>query len=132
MACLQELSQTQSNHKEGLFLLPFIDQMLDRVAGHDFYYFLDGYSNYNKMAIASEDHEKPTFTCPFATFAFQRMPFGLCNTPGIFNIVCCLFFTEFIDNGVELFIDDFSVFGSSFDVCLHVLFEALKRCLRPN
>ena len=57
------------------FPLPFIDQMLDRLAGHPHFCFLDGYSGYNQIAIAPEDQEKTTFTCPFGTFAFRRMPF---------------------------------------------------------
>ncbi|KAL0448652.1 UNVERIFIED_CONTAM: Retrovirus-related Pol polyprotein from transposon.6 [Sesamum latifolium] len=36
---------------------------------------------YYQIFIAQEDQEKTTFTCPFGTFAFRRMPFGLCNTP---------------------------------------------------
>ena len=56
------------------FSLPFIDWMLDRLAGHP-HFFLDGYSGYNQIAIAPEDKEKTTFTCPFGTFAFRRMPF---------------------------------------------------------
>ena len=67
------------------FPLPFIDQMLDRLAGHDYYCFLDGYSRYNQIAIAPEDQEKTTFTCPYGTFAFRRMPFGLCNAPATFQ-----------------------------------------------
>ncbi|CAN6544064.1 unnamed protein product [Malus baccata var. baccata] len=58
------------------FPLPFIDQMLERLAGHSFYCFLDGYSGYNQIVIASDDQEKTTFTCPFGTFAYRRMPFG--------------------------------------------------------
>ena len=60
------------------FPLPFIDQMLERLAGHEYYSFLDGYSMYNQILIAPEDQEKTTFTCPFGTFAYRRMPFGLC------------------------------------------------------
>ena len=52
------------------FPLPFIDQMLDRLVGHPHFCFLDGYSGYNQIAIAPEDQEETTFTCPFATFAF--------------------------------------------------------------
>ena len=37
------------------FLLPFIDQMLDRLAGNPHFCFLDGYSGYNQIAIAPED-----------------------------------------------------------------------------
>ena len=67
------------------FPLPFIDQMLDRLAGHPHFCFLDGYSGYNQIAIALEDQEKTTFTCLFGTFSFRRMPFGLCNAPGTFQ-----------------------------------------------
>ncbi|KAI5338618.1 hypothetical protein L3X38_017889 [Prunus dulcis] len=67
------------------FPLPFIDQMLERLAGHSHYCFLDGYSGYNQIAIAPEDQEKTTFTCPFGTFAYRRMPFGLCNAPATFQ-----------------------------------------------
>ena len=64
------------------FPLLFVDQMLERVAGHEFYCFLDGYLGYNQIEIALEDQEKTTFTCPFGTFSFRKMPFGLCNAPG--------------------------------------------------
>ncbi|CAN6580954.1 unnamed protein product [Malus baccata var. baccata] len=57
------------------FPLPFLDQMLERLAGHSFYCFLDGYSGYNQIVIAPDDQEKTTFTCPFGTFAYRRMPF---------------------------------------------------------
>ena len=67
------------------FPLPFLDQMLDRLVGHEYYCFLDGYTGYNQIAIAPEDQEKTTFTCPYGTFAFRRMPFGLCNAPGTFQ-----------------------------------------------
>ena len=67
------------------FPLPVIDKMLDMLAGHPHFCFLDGYSGYNQIAIAPEDQEKTTFTCPFGTFAFRRMSFGLCNAPAIFQ-----------------------------------------------
>ncbi|CAN6543394.1 unnamed protein product [Malus baccata var. baccata] len=59
--------------------------MLERLAGHSFYCFLDGYSGYNQIVIAPDDQEKTTFTCPFGTFAYRRMPFGLCNAPATFQ-----------------------------------------------
>ena len=65
--------------------LPFIDQMLNRLAGHSHLCFLDGYSGYNQIAIALKDPKKTTFTCPYDTFAFRRMPFGLCNAPAPFQ-----------------------------------------------
>ncbi|KAM1482487.1 hypothetical protein ACFX1S_034819 [Malus domestica] len=95
------------------FPLPFIDQMLERLAGHFFYCFLDGYSGYNQIVIAPEDQEKTTFTCPFGTFSYRRMPFGLCNAPATFQRCMVSIFSDFIEKIIEVFMDDFSVFGDS-------------------
>ncbi|XP_015167843.1 uncharacterized protein [Solanum tuberosum] len=65
--------------------VPFIDQMLDRLAGQEYYYFLDRYSIYTQILISPEDQEKTTFTCIYGTYAFKRMPFGLCNVPATFQ-----------------------------------------------
>nr|GEV43247.1 DNA-directed DNA polymerase [Tanacetum cinerariifolium] len=67
------------------FLLPFIDQMLEKLAGNEYYCFLDGFSGYFQIPIDPQDQEKNTFTCPYGTFAYRRMPFGLCNAPGTFQ-----------------------------------------------
>ena len=80
------------------FPLPFIDQMLERLAGHAYYCFLDGYSGYNQIPIAPEDQEKTTFTCPFGTFAYRRMPFGLCNAPATFQRCMMSIFSDMIEN----------------------------------
>nr|GFA65536.1 reverse transcriptase domain-containing protein [Tanacetum cinerariifolium] len=66
------------------FPLPFMDQMLERLAGNEYYCFLDGFSGYFQIPIDPKDQEKTTFTCPYGTFAYKRMPFGLCNAPGTF------------------------------------------------
>ena len=63
--------ETKKDH----YPLPFIDQMLDRLVGHPYFYILDGYSGYNQIAITLKDQEKTTFTCPYGTFAFRSMPF---------------------------------------------------------
>ncbi|GKD89811.1 reverse transcriptase domain-containing protein [Tanacetum coccineum] len=67
------------------FPLPFTDQLLERLAGNQFYYFLDGFSGYFQIPIDPKDQEKTTFTCPYGTFAYRRIPFGLCNAPGTFQ-----------------------------------------------
>ncbi|KAM2686681.1 hypothetical protein EV2_009543 [Malus domestica] len=82
--CIDYMKLNNTTRKDH-FPLPFIDQMLERLAGHSFYCFLDGYSGYNQIVIAPEDQEKTTFTCPFGTFAYRRMPFGLCNAPATFQ-----------------------------------------------
>ncbi|GJV93622.1 reverse transcriptase domain-containing protein [Tanacetum coccineum] len=64
------------------FPLLFMDQMLERLAGNEYYYFLDGFSGYFQILIDPQDQEKTTFTCPYGMFAYRRMPFGLCNALG--------------------------------------------------
>ena len=98
--------------------LPFIDQMLDRLARYSHYYFLDGYSVYNQIAIALEDKGKSTFTCPYGTFSFRRMPFGLCNAPATFQRCMMSIFSDLVKEVMEIFMDDFSVYGSNFEDCL--------------
>nr|GEY23523.1 reverse transcriptase domain-containing protein [Tanacetum cinerariifolium] len=68
--------------RKGHFPLPFMDQLLERLAGNEFYCFLDGFSGYFQIPIDPQDQEKTTLTCPYGTFAYRRMPFGLCNAPG--------------------------------------------------
>ncbi|KAI3669590.1 hypothetical protein L6452_40855 [Arctium lappa] len=115
---------TQKNH----FPLPFMDQMLDRLADKEYYCFLDGYSGYNQIAISPEDQEKTTFTCPYGTFAFKIMPFGLCNAPATFQRCMMSIFSDMLEKSIEIFMDDFSIYGSSFDNCLDNLKKGLKRC----
>ncbi|KAJ8774225.1 hypothetical protein K2173_009656 [Erythroxylum novogranatense] len=118
--------------KKDHFPLPFIDQMLDRLVGKVYYCFLDGYAGYNQVPIAVEDQEKTTFTCPYDTFAFRRMPFGLCNAPATFQRCMMAIFSDMVENGLEVFMDDFSVHGDSFDMCLENLTKVLERCEETN
>ena len=97
------------------FPLPFLDQMLDRLAGHEYYCFLDGYSGYNQITISLEDQEKSTFTRSYGTFTFRRMPFGLCNAPGTFQRCIMAIFSDMVERTIEVFMDDFSVLEKYFD-----------------
>ena len=114
------------------FPLPFLDQMLDRLAGKAYYCFLDGYTGYNQITIAPEDQEKTTFTCPYGTFAFRKMPFGLCNAPATFQRTMMAIFSDMVEKFIEVFMDDFSIFGNSFDHCLSNLAKVLQRCVETN
>ncbi|GJY43934.1 reverse transcriptase domain-containing protein [Tanacetum coccineum] len=90
------------------FSLPFMDQMLERLAGNEYYCFLDGFSGYFQIPIDPLDQEKTTFTCPYGTFAYRRMPFGLCNAPGTFQRCMVAIFHDMIEKTMEVFMDDFS------------------------
>ena len=63
--------------KKDHYPLPFIDQMLERLSKHAHFFFLDGYSGFSQIPVSARDQSKTTFTCPFGTFAYRRMHFGL-------------------------------------------------------
>jgi hypothetical protein len=91
------------------FPLPFIDQTVERLAGHAYYCFLDGYTGYNQVSVDPKDQENTTFTCPFGMFAYHRMPFGLCNAPATFQRCMISIFSDMVERHLEVFIVDFSV-----------------------
>nr|GEW95953.1 reverse transcriptase domain-containing protein [Tanacetum cinerariifolium] len=109
------------------FPLPFMDQMLERLARNKYYCFFDGFSGYFQIPINPQDQEKTTFTCPYGTFSYRRMPFGLCNAPGTFQSCMMVIFHDMIKETMEVFMGDFSVFGDSFSSCLSHLDKMLKR-----
>nr|GFA13669.1 reverse transcriptase domain-containing protein [Tanacetum cinerariifolium] len=85
------------------FPLPFMDQMLERLAGNEYYCFLDGFSGYFQILIDPKDQEKTTFTFPYGTFAYKRMPFGLCNAPGTFQRCMMAIFHDMIEQTMVVF-----------------------------
>ncbi|GKD38332.1 reverse transcriptase domain-containing protein [Tanacetum coccineum] len=115
------------------FPLPFMDQMLERLAGNEYYCFLDGFSGFFQIPIDPQDQEKTTFTCPYGTFAYRRMPFGLMLMQRARSKVYeAIFLVAWIEKTMEVFMDDFSVFGNSFGTCLSHLDKMLKRCEDTN
>ncbi|KAJ9678155.1 hypothetical protein PVL29_022905 [Vitis rotundifolia] len=114
------------------FPLPFIDQVLERVSGHPFYCFSDGYSGYFQIEIDVEDQEKTTFTCPFGTYAYRRMPFGLCNAPATFQRCMLSIFSDIVERIMEVFMDDITVYGGTFEECLVNLEAVLNRCIEKD
>nr|GEY07963.1 hypothetical protein [Tanacetum cinerariifolium] len=61
----------------------------------------DGFSRYFQIPIDPQDQEKTTFTCPYGTFAYRRMPFGLCNAPGTFQRCMMAIFHDMIAETIE-------------------------------
>ncbi|GKA52114.1 reverse transcriptase domain-containing protein [Tanacetum coccineum] len=89
-------------------------------------------TRYFQILIDPQDKERTTFTCPYGTFAYRRIPFGLCNTPSTFQRCMMAIFHDMIEETMEVFMDDFSVFGDSFSSCLFHLYKMLKRCEDTN
>ncbi|RDX93560.1 Retrovirus-related Pol polyprotein, partial [Mucuna pruriens] len=95
-----DVVKKEATHKDH-FPLPFNDQVLEKLVGKFHYYFLDGFSGYMQFHIVPEDQHKTTFTCPFATFAYTRMPFGLCNTSSTFQHCMTSIFSDLLQDCME-------------------------------
>jgi hypothetical protein len=86
------------------FPLPFIDRMLQRLAKHSYFCFLDGYSGFMQIPIHPNDQQKTTITCPYGSFAYRRMSFGLCNASATFQRCMTAIFSDFIEEIMEVFV----------------------------
>ena len=106
--------------KKDHFPLPFVDEMLERLANHSFFYFLDGYSGYHQIPIHPNDQSKTTFTCSYGTYAYHRMSFRLCNAPASFRRCMMSIFSNMIDEIMEVFLDDFSIYGKTFMIVMKI------------
>ena len=114
------------------FPFPFINQLLERVFGHPFYCFFYGYLGYFQIDIAPEDQENTTFTCPFGTYAYRRMAFGLYNAPATFQRCMLSIFSVMVERIIEVYMDDITIYGGDFEECLTNLETVLQRCVEKN
>ena len=123
----QDFRKLNAVTKKDYFPLPFTNTILDAVAGHKCYSFLDGFSGYNQVKIAKEDQLKTTFTTDWGTFAYKVMPFGLCNAPATFQRVMTQAFQDQLRLFMEIFLDDFCTFSTLKDH-LSCLSKCLDQC----
>ncbi|GJZ94601.1 reverse transcriptase domain-containing protein [Tanacetum coccineum] len=99
--CIDYRKLNEATRKDHL-PLPFMDQMLERLTRNEYYYFLDGFSGYFQILIYPKDQEKTTFTCPYGTFTYRRIPFGLCNAPGTFQRCMLAIFHDMVEKTMEV------------------------------
>jgi hypothetical protein len=90
-----------------------------------FFCFLDGYSGYHQILIYPDDQSKTIFTCPYGTYAYRRMSFSLCNAPASFQRCMMSIFFDMIEEIMKVFMDDFSIYGQTFNDCLENLDKVL-------
>ena len=129
--CIDYRKLNKSTRKDH-YPLAFINQILERLSKNTHFCYLDGYSSFSQIHFNTADQEKTTFTCPFGTYAYRHMPFGLCNAPATFQRCMMAIFSNFCEKIVEVFMDDFSVYVSSSDDCLSNLDRVLQRCKDTN
>ncbi|RDX97697.1 Retrovirus-related Pol polyprotein from transposon opus, partial [Mucuna pruriens] len=106
--------------RKDYFLLLFVDQVLEKLVG------------YMQIHTTPEDQHKTTFTCPFRTFTYTRISFGLCNALSTFQRCMISIFSNLLEDYMEVFIDDFTVYVESFEACLDNLSKVLRRCIDSN
>ncbi|MCO5551269.1 hypothetical protein L7F22_004768 [Adiantum nelumboides] len=112
--------------KRDHFPLPFQDEILNEVAGHERYTVCDGYSGYYQIRIAEEDQHKTTFITPWGCFAFRVMPFELTNAPSTFTRFTSFIFQPFFGKSIRVFLDDFCTYSDRALHCQRVE-EGLQR-----
>nr|GEU53498.1 reverse transcriptase domain-containing protein [Tanacetum cinerariifolium] len=129
--CIEYRKLNEATRKDHFPLL-FMDQMLERLVGNQYYSFLDGFSGYFQIPIDPKYQEKTTFPCPYGMFSYRRMPSGLCNALGTFQRCMMAIFQDMIEKTMEVSMDDFSVFMNSFQSCLSHLEKMLKRWIEVD
>ncbi|GJQ91587.1 reverse transcriptase domain-containing protein [Tanacetum coccineum] len=128
-SCPIIISSKQTEKKEKILLL----QVLGKRKGAIAWKMLDIKGiRFFQIPIAPKDQENITFTNPYRSFAYRRMPFGLCNASATFQRCMTIIFHNMVEDFIEDFMDDFSVFGNSFDQCLNNLDKMLVRCEETN
>eukprot|EP00253_Pinus_taeda_P033640 PITA_33640 len=119
---------TQKDH----FPLPFNDQVLDSLSGKRFFSFLDGFNGYNHIKIAPQYQDRTTFTSPWGTFCYRVLPFGLCNALATFQRAVIGIFSDMLNDSMEIFMDDFTPYGVTFENALQNVEKVLKRCVQSH
>eukprot|EP00253_Pinus_taeda_P033154 PITA_33154 len=57
------------------------------------------------------------------------LPFGLCNAPATFQRAILSIFADLINEGLEVYMDEFTPYGDDFDLALHTLENVLQHCI---
>lgn len=109
------------------FPIPFTDTILEEVVGHEMYSFMDRFCTYNQISITDEDKLKTTFVVEDGVYAYNQMPFGLCNAPATFQRIILHIFDKMYVGNFCAFLDDWSIFSRQ-DTHLAALEECMEKC----
>ena len=110
--------------------MPFIDYILELVAGYERYSDCDGVSGYFQLKITEKDQKKPSFITPWGCFCYKVLPYCLTNGPSHYQKRENWALAPFIGNFVKAFIDDFCVYSSRVEHCekLQMVFAHYDEC----
>jgi hypothetical protein len=110
--------------------LPKMDYILQKVVGSQKMSMLDGFSGYNQIMVHPDDQEKTTFTTPWGTFMYAKIPFGLMNAGETFQRAMDIAFADEKDKFIVIYLDDITVFSNSDDEHLKHLKRVFQKCRR--
>ena len=108
--CVVFRSLNRSSRKEN-YPLPKMEHILQRVTRASRISMIDDFSSYNQISVLPKDREKTSFTTPWGTFMYAKMPFGLMNAGATFQCVMEIDFIGEKDKFVVIYLDDITVFS---------------------
>ena len=113
--------------KKDSYPLPRIDEMLDSLAGAQYFSTLDLMSGYWQVMMHPNDREKTAFITRYGTYEFTVMPFGLCNAPATFQRLMNQVYKDITYKYVVVYLDDTNVFSKTFEDHIRHLREVFTR-----
>ena len=110
------------------FLLPNMELLIDSVAGHAMFSFIDGFSGYNQIFMSPKDAEKIAFRTPFGNFYYTIMPFGLKNVGAMYQRTMTAMFHDMMHREIEDYVDDIVVKSKTREDHFGILKKVFERC----
>jgi hypothetical protein len=105
-----------------------MDHVLEKVVGVNGMSMIDGFSGYNQIAMNEQDKEKTTFTTPWGTFMYDKMPFGLMNVGATFERAMDIAFIKERNKFIVIYLDDLMIFSKSDEEHLVHLKQTFEKC----
>ena len=106
--------------KKDHYPLPYMEEIIYEVAGHEMYSFLDCFLGYYQVAMAEQVKNKTAFSTEWGPYQFERKPFGAKNAPMTFQRVMDLIFRPFLKTFFRIYLDDGTVYGQMKDHITHL------------
>jgi hypothetical protein len=127
--CVDFRNLNRSSRKDN-YPLPNMEHILQKFIGTSRISMIDGFSGYNQISVMLEDREKISFTTPWGTFMYAKMPFRLMNAGAIFQRAMDIAFIREKDLFVVIYLGDIMVFSRiDKEHCCH-LKKVFLKCQR--
>ena len=110
--------------------LPLMDALLHDAKSTKFMSTLDLKSGYHQIEVNPADQDKTAFVCPFGTFRYKRMPYGLRNAPATFQRLMDQFRNGLPSVNILTYLDDIIVLSPTFEQHiedLRIVFDRLRK-----